>query len=71
MRKSGLIWEIPVYMETAFEKASLRPAERLPVAKMLGETLLMFMVHPTLSPAYMHDLADRVELVFKRPSTEK
>ena len=32
----------------------MRPTERLPVAKELGETSLMFLVHPTLSDEYMH-----------------
>ncbi len=38
-----------VYLEKAFDNSGLRPAERLPVARRLGETSLMFLVHPTLS----------------------
>lgn len=38
-----------VYLEKAFDDTGWRPAERLPVAKELGETSLMFLVHPTLS----------------------
>ena len=38
-----------VYLEAAFEGTDWRPAKRLPVAKELGETSLMFLVHPTLS----------------------
>lgn len=38
-----------VYLEAAFEGTDWRPAARLPVAKELGETSLMFLVHPTLS----------------------
>ncbi len=38
-----------VYLEKAFENTGFRPKERLPVAKELGETSLMFLVHPTLS----------------------
>ncbi len=37
-----------VYLEKAFDGTGWRPDERLPVAKMLGETSLMFLVHPTL-----------------------
>jgi dTDP-4-amino-4,6-dideoxygalactose transaminase len=37
-----------IYLEKAFDAPGLRPAQRLPVAKELGETSLMFMVHPTL-----------------------
>ena len=55
-----------IYLEKAFEKACLQPAERLPVARMLGETSLMFMVHPTLSSNDTHDLADRMGDVFTR-----
>jgi dTDP-4-amino-4,6-dideoxygalactose transaminase len=38
-----------VYLETAFDNTGFRPKERLPVAKELGETSLMFLVHPTLT----------------------
>ncbi|TKD35827.1 DegT/DnrJ/EryC1/StrS family aminotransferase [Azotobacter chroococcum] len=40
-----------LYLERAFEGTPWRPAERLPVARELGETSLMFLVHPTLSEA--------------------
>ncbi len=40
-----------VYLEKAFDNTQWRPQERLPVAKQLGETSLMFMVHPTLTSA--------------------
>jgi dTDP-4-amino-4,6-dideoxygalactose transaminase len=42
-----------VYLEKAFDGTGYRPAERLTVAKELGETSLMFLVHPTLSRANM------------------
>lgn len=61
--RNGVCGEI--YMEKAFEKAGLRPAERLATARALGETSLMFMVHPTLEEAHMHDLADRMMGVFE------
>lgn len=38
-----------VYLEKAFDNTGWRPQERLPVAKELGETSLMFLVHPTLT----------------------
>jgi dTDP-4-amino-4,6-dideoxygalactose transaminase len=41
-----------IYLEKAFP-AALRPANRLPVARELGETSLMFLVHPTLKPEYI------------------
>lgn len=40
-----------VYLEKAFDETDYRPVERLPVAKELGETSLMFLVHPTLMQA--------------------
>jgi dTDP-4-amino-4,6-dideoxygalactose transaminase len=38
-----------IYLEKAFDNTGFRPKERLPVAKELGETSLMFLVHPTLT----------------------
>ena len=40
-----------VYLEKAFDGTGYRPEPRLPVAQELGETSLMFLVHPTLTPA--------------------
>ncbi len=40
-----------VYLEKAFDGTGLRSAERLPVARALGETSLMCLVHPTLTDA--------------------
>ncbi len=40
-----------VYREKAFDGLGFRPAERLPVAWVLGETSLMLPVHPTLTEA--------------------
>jgi dTDP-4-amino-4,6-dideoxygalactose transaminase len=38
-----------LYLEKAFTDAGLGPAQRLPVARELGDTSLMFLVHPTLT----------------------
>ena len=38
-----------VYLEKAFDGTGWRPEKALPVARELGETSLMFLVHPTLS----------------------
>ena len=38
-----------VYLEKAFDGTGWRPQDRLPVAKTLGETSIMFLVHPTLT----------------------
>lgn len=37
-----------VYLEKAFKKDNLKPKKRLKVARKLGETSLMFLVHPSL-----------------------
>jgi dTDP-4-amino-4,6-dideoxygalactose transaminase len=42
-----------IYLEKAFRDRALAPAERLPVARELGATSLMFQVHPTLDDATM------------------
>lgn len=38
-----------IYLEKAFETTDLRPARRLRIARELGETSLMFLVHPGIS----------------------
>jgi dTDP-4-amino-4,6-dideoxygalactose transaminase len=44
-----------IYLEKAFDGTGWRPAERLPVARELGETSLQFLVHPTLTTQNMLD----------------
>jgi hypothetical protein len=51
-----------IYLEKAFPE-EMRPPQRLPVAKELGETSLMFLVHPTLTDTDMQDTADAVRKV--------
>ena len=51
-----------MYLENAFVDAGLAPPERLPVARELGETSLMFMVHPTMKE---HDVLDTAAAVRK------
>ncbi len=58
-----------IYLEKAFP-ADWRPAERLPVAKRLGETSLMFLVHPTLSEEAIAATATVVEQVMENASQE-
>ena len=53
-----------IYLEKAFDE-DLRPIERLHVARELGETSLMFLVHPTLCEKDMRDTCDAVEGVFR------
>jgi len=42
-----------VYLERAFDGSDSRPVQRLPVARELGESSLMFPVHPTLTLEHM------------------
>ena len=42
-----------VYREKAFTEQGLAPAERLPAARILGETSLVFLVHPTLEKEHI------------------
>jgi hypothetical protein len=42
-----------IYREQAFVRAGLHPGERYPVARELGDTSLMFLVHPTLTSAHI------------------
>ena len=53
-----------VYLEKAFDHTGLRPASRLPVAKQLGETSLMFLVHPTLTAAEIEQTVQAIDSVF-------
>ncbi|WP_215397990.1 DegT/DnrJ/EryC1/StrS family aminotransferase [Rheinheimera oceanensis] len=43
-----------VYLEKAFDNTPWRPKERLPNAKLLGETSVMMLVHPTLTEEEMN-----------------
>ena len=52
-----------IYLEKAFVDAGYGPKERLPVARELGETSLMFLVHPTLTPADMRKVTQVIDSV--------
>lgn len=52
-----------VYKEKAFDNTGLRPAHSLPVARELGETSLMFLVHPTLSQLEMDRTCEVLRIV--------
>lgn len=55
-----------VYLEKAFDGTNWRPAESLPTAKELGETNLMFLVHPTLTQFEIEHTASVITEVFSR-----
>jgi dTDP-4-amino-4,6-dideoxygalactose transaminase len=54
-----------VYLEKAFDGTGWRPQERLPVAKLLGETTIMFLVHPTLTQAEVSKSCEAVRRVMR------
>jgi dTDP-4-amino-4,6-dideoxygalactose transaminase len=53
-----------IYLEKAFP-VEWRPAERLAAARELGETSLMFLVHPTLSVEDIARTCDTVEQIIR------
>ena len=55
-----------VYLEKAFDNTGWRPAEPLPVARELGETSLMFLVHPTLTQSDLDIAARAITQVFQQ-----
>ena len=55
-----------VYLEQAFEGSGYRPAKRLPNARELGETSLMFLCHPTLTDDEVAQTCEAIETVMRR-----
>jgi dTDP-4-amino-4,6-dideoxygalactose transaminase len=49
-----------VYLEKAFDNTGLRPKEKLVNAKELGESSLMFLVHPTLTKNEIKQTCDAI-----------
>ena len=57
-----------VYLEKAFDGTPWRPEQRLVNAKSLGESSLMFLVHPTLSDSNMQKTVDSIQQVISQIS---
>jgi dTDP-4-amino-4,6-dideoxygalactose transaminase len=55
-----------VYLEHAFDDTPWRPAQRLKNAQQLGETSLMFLVHPTLSDESINKTVTAIQQVINR-----
>ena len=55
-----------MYLEKAFDGSAWRPKQSLPNAKQLGESSLMFLVHPTLSDASMQKTVDVITQVIAK-----
>jgi dTDP-4-amino-4,6-dideoxygalactose transaminase len=58
-----------IYLEKAFDGTGFRPAERLHIAKELGETSLMFLLHPTLKDVEIRKTQDAIREVFEMALT--
>ncbi|MFK8933312.1 DegT/DnrJ/EryC1/StrS family aminotransferase [Acinetobacter junii] len=54
-----------VYLEHAFDNTNWRPKERLKNAQQLGETSLMFLVHPTLSEDNINKTVNAIQKLKK------
>lgn len=52
-----------IYLEKAFDGTTFRPAQRLPVARVLGDTSLMFLVHPTLQDEHIDRTCEALSVV--------
>jgi len=57
-----------IYLEKAFDGTGWRPERSLPVAKKLGATSLMFLVHPTLSHENIQDAVAAIREVLSAAS---
>lgn len=52
-----------IYLEKAFDGTGWRPVERLPIARRLGETSLMFLVHPSLTAEEISRTSEAIRAV--------
>jgi dTDP-4-amino-4,6-dideoxygalactose transaminase len=59
-----------VYLEKAFDKTSYKPTKSLINAKQLGETSLMFLVHPTLTAEEVKQTCQTIKQIFSDISKE-
>lgn len=55
-----------VYLEKAFDRSDFKPKFRLKVAKELGESSLMFLVHPTLTIENMTEVVKAIKEVLHK-----
>ncbi|MES2203910.1 MAG: DegT/DnrJ/EryC1/StrS aminotransferase family protein [Pseudomonadota bacterium] len=55
-----------IYLEKCFENSGMPPQPRLPNAQRLGETSLMFLVHPTIEEDQMKAIVNTIQNVFTK-----
>jgi len=57
-----------VYLEHCFDNTEWRPTTRLPIAQMLGDTSIMFLVHPTLTDEEISKTCRELDAVLSEAS---
>jgi len=57
-----------IYLEKAFDTLPTKPVGGLSITKELGDTSLMFLVHPTLTAEYMKQVIEAIQSVFAKAS---
>jgi dTDP-4-amino-4,6-dideoxygalactose transaminase len=57
-----------VYLEKAFDNSGWRPLQRLPVAREVGESSLMFLTHPTITDVELERYCTAIEMTFEQAS---
>ncbi len=55
-----------IYKEKCFLNKGINPENELPIAKVLGDTSLMFLVHPTINEKQMHSYAESIRNITLR-----
>ncbi len=55
-----------VYLEKAFDNTGWRPKQRLPTAKELGETSVMFLTHPSINEQQIAAYCETIGNVFRQ-----
>ncbi len=57
-----------IYLEKCFQESGFFPAKRLPIARELGETSLMFLVHPSINSLQMYEYACCISKILLKAS---
>ena len=55
-----------IYLEKAFDDTGLRPERRLPIARELGETSIMFLTHPNIRPDQLAQYCAAIAGIFEQ-----
>ena len=55
-----------VYLEKAFDSTGWRPEKRMPVARELGETSIMFLTHPTITASELEGYCNAIRTTLEK-----